>query len=177
MDDRSEPEEFGDELAGELERESGARGGRPTLYTRALADEVLLLIAVDEQSLRSACDSAGVKPGTFCGWVVDDVDGLAERYLRAKKIRAHQRFDELIEISDDATAEVARSALKVSTRQWVLARMLRNEFGDKIELDASDKLTAAFSGACDKLAGLLGGEGPESAAEGEAESAPQGGEA
>lgn len=122
--------------------------GRPSSYTRELADAILHSIAVDAMSLRHACATHDVPPGTFCGWVVDDVDGLSERYRRARRIKAHSRLDEMFEIADNTADDfifedgklvmnreaIQRSQLRVATRQWALARELRDEFGEKVEL-------------------------------------------
>lgn len=164
--------------------------GRPSTYDRATADGILIGIAEAEMSLREACFLVtterypdGLPPGTFCGWVVDDVDGLSERYMRAKRIRAHGMLDELVSIADASQDDfsetigkggrlkvsfnseaVARSALKVSTRQWVLARILRDELGDKVQIDAGAGLLAV-AGAAERLAAKLGSFGAPSGTE------------
>ena len=148
------------------------RMGRPTKYSRRVADAILLDIAVGEHSLRHACAAHGVPPGTFSGWVVDDVDGLAERYMRARRIRAHGWADEIIEIADfkgDDFVEtdrgvafnreaVQRSSLKVDTRKWLLSKMLRDEFGEKVQVNGTLGLDVA--GASDSIIEKLGGKPP-----------------
>lgn len=156
--------------------------GRPSTYTRDLADSILTDIAAGEMSLRHACAQHGVAPGTFCGWVVDDIDGLSERYRRARQIRAHGRVDEMYEIADNASKDfsfeegrlicdreaIARSQLRVSVRQWELARMLRNEFGDKVEVGGTIGIDVAGAaiGLAEKLGGGDPARGPEGAAPG-----------
>src|SRR5262245_36300272 len=108
--------------------------GRPSTYTREKADAVLALIIDADQprSLRDACKEVGLKAGTFCGWVVEDHDGLAERYKRAQQVRANILADEIIAISDDGSLDyvatedggervdhehIQRSKLRVDTRK------------------------------------------------------------
>lgn len=157
------------------------RAGRPRTYTRKVADAILLDIAEGEHSLRHACASHGVPPGTFCGWVVDDIDGIAERYMRARKIRAHGLADEIIEIADfkgDDFVEtergvafnreaVQRSALKVDARKWLLSKMLRDEFGEKVQ--HSGEIGLDITGATDSLVAKLGGGPAKERAPGETE--------
>jgi hypothetical protein len=182
--------------------EEAARTGRPSTYDKATADAILMGMAVEELSLRHACASVrtetypnGVPPGTFCGWVVDDHDGLADRYMRARRIKAHGLIDEMIDIADDAEDDfietigkagqlkvrfnkeaVARSSLRVQTRQWALARMLRNEFGEKLQVDGT--IAHDFvAGARERLIAKLGGAGPAPGAEAPAAAAPPSGKA
>lgn len=175
------------------ERGEDNRGGRPTLYTRELADSVLALIVVEAMSLTAACEAVCVKKGTFLGWVVDDIDGLFNRYQRSKKIRAWARIEEIGDIADDGSNDwmeqedkkgnisivlnrehVARSELRVKTRQWEASKILRNEFGDKLEIGG--ELALKLKGAREQLAGLLGGEDPEGGTPGAPESTGEGGQ-
>lgn len=120
--------------------------GRPSTYTRETADAVIALMVADEpQSMREACKALGVAPGTFAGWVVEDHDGLAERYARAMQVRATVLADEIVEIADDSRQDtdeegrpnhehIQRSRLRVDTRKFVLAKVLPRIWGDKVQL-------------------------------------------
>lgn len=162
-------------MAGDPEILPAIYAGRPSTYDRHTADGILIGIAEGEMSLREACSQistptypTGLPKGTFLGWVVDDRDGLSDRYMRARQIRAHGLIDELVEIADDAREDfelgekgwtfngkaVARASLRVSTRQWVLSRMLRDEFGEKVEHTGT--IAHNFAGAGDSLAAKLG---------------------
>lgn len=123
--------------------------GRPTVYTRAIADLICKRIA-SGMSLRQACADEDIPPAsTVRGWVVDDIDGFAERYTRARMLLAEHWADELVEIADDSSRDmvltkegekldsehVQRSRLRVDTRKWIIARMLPKVYGDKIDLN------------------------------------------
>ena len=136
-------------------------------YNRAKVDVILMRIAVDGMSLRAACEEHDLSHGTFSEWIVDDVDGLADRYARAQKARAHVLADEIIEIADDGTNDtyvdekgqtrvdqdhIQRSRLRVDTRKWVLAKVLPKVYGEKVEVDAGPNALAALSEAKTTLA-------------------------
>src|SRR5690242_11467525 len=84
--------------------------GRPSSYSREIADKVIALIidANEPRSLREACKEIGVAAGTFCGWVVSDFDGIADRYLRAQQVRAQIMADEIVGIADDSSKDKDR---------------------------------------------------------------------
>lgn len=86
---------------------------------------------------------------TFYNWLDED-KSLFDRYARAKIIRAHYIFDEILEIADNTDEDtlinnkgqqyenkewVNRSRLKVDARKWELSKMLPKEFGDKMEIN------------------------------------------
>ena len=75
--------------------------GRPTKYDAEKATAVLVGF-MERGHVGAACNAAGVKPSTFRNWVYDDREGLAERYMRAKQVRAMVLLDECLEIADDS---------------------------------------------------------------------------
>ena len=123
--------------------------GRPTVYTREVADLICRRMA-GGMSLRQACADDGIPPAsTVRGWVVDDVDGFAERYARARMLLAEHWADELVDIADDSASDwiqtsdgerlnsdhVQRSRLRVDTRKWIVSKMLPKVYGDKLDLN------------------------------------------
>lgn len=135
--------------------------GRPTKYDREKVDAALVAIA-EGTKVAVACAEQGFSRGAFHLWVVDDVDGLSERYRRAREAKAWGAVDEIIDIADDATEDfvtdekgtkrldrehVQRSALRVSSRQWVGEKVLRHAFSSKDELAVSGAVDVAGAGA------------------------------
>ena len=56
----------------------------------------------------------------------------------AKKDRAEFHFEEMFVIADTVTAEaaeVAKARLQIDTRKWALARMDKDRYGDKTQID------------------------------------------
>lgn len=126
--------------------------GRPPRYSPELASKVLARLAEGE-SLTAICrDPKMPSRTTVTAWVVDDVDGFADGYARARLVSYERMADELIEISDDSSADkivdaggrevidheaIARSRLRVDTRKWLLAKMLPKIYGDRVHAELS----------------------------------------
>ena len=79
-------------------------------------------------------------------WVLQDTNGLRDRYNQAREIGYMCMADDMIEIADDSAADwievdgerrvnkevVQRSRLRVDTRKWMLAKALPKIFGDRV---------------------------------------------
>lgn len=137
--------------------------GRPSKYTRQLADEICHRISGGE-TLTSICTDGHMPTRqTVLQWKRDDLDGFSLRYVRAREEQWELWSDELIDISDDARNDwmekhvgreetitvlnkeaVDRSKLRVDSRKWLLTKLDRNTFGDKIE--QTHKTDEAFLG-------------------------------
>jgi len=124
-------------------------------YNRAIADRLLGMMA-EGCTLKEACrtlraenPTAPAAP-TVRDWVVQDIDGIAERYARARDALMMHWADEIVEAADDATNDyvtrlrrdgipevaldrehVQRSALRVDARKWLLSK-LHPQFAEKI---------------------------------------------
>ena len=104
------------------------------------------------KSLRSVIRDAkkGSLPAisTFLGWVGED-ENMQKQYARAMEIRSEILFDEILDISDEANADVSiapdgkikvngesvqRSKLRVDARKWALAKMNPKKYGDKVDV-------------------------------------------
>ena len=127
--------------------------GRPTLYTREVASEILDRLAEGE-SLNSICrDDKMPAARTVRGWRYDDVDGFSPRYTRARAMHVDHKIDELLDISDNGTNDwmkrndpenpgyiengesIRRSQLRSENRKWLAARLLRDQYGDKATVE------------------------------------------
>lgn len=126
--------------------------GRPSKYTPKLADEICERLS-GGQTLTSIClDSHMPERQTVLGWKRDDVDGFSLRYARAREEQRELWSDELIDISDDGRNDwmereigkdktivvlnkeaVERSKLRSDNRKWLLTKLDRGTYGDKIE--------------------------------------------
>ena len=140
----------------------GKERGRPTKYSKALADRICERLA-EGRSLREVCREPDMPhEATVRGWAVKDKDGFFTHYTQAREIGYHAMADELLEISDDGRNDfierlenderpnwyeyqaehVQRSRLRVDTRKWMLSKALPKIYGDRlaVEHDVSDKL-------------------------------------
>lgn len=136
-------------------------GGRPSIYSDALALEVCNHIA-SGLSLRSIEQMPGMPSrASVFNWVLEDRQGFATIYARARELQLECEADEIVDIADDGSNDftertnsngdttevfsreaVERSKLRVATRQWRLSRLMQGKYGDKIE--QTHKGDAAF---------------------------------
>jgi hypothetical protein len=140
------------------------RGQQP-VYTQKAANTICKGLSAGG-SLRQVCADENVpSESTVRGWVVDDREGFAAQYTRAREIGYHMMADELLGIADDGTNDytktddgerlnaehVQRSRLRLDTRKWLLSKALPKIYGDKITHDGKIGLTVIIP---DEDAGL-----------------------
>lgn len=145
------------------------RGGQ-TKYTRQLADEICDRLSEGE-TLTSICAEDHM-PNRQCvlAWKRADIDGFAIRYARAREEQRELWSDELIDIADDARNDwmerqvaggevitvinkeaVDRSKLRADTRKWLLTKLDRATYGEKVE--QTHKGDEAFLGLWSRMGG------------------------
>ena len=119
------------------------------MYTQEVADRICAGLA-EGKSLRAVCEAPGMPAeSTVRAWALDDVEGFAAQYARAREIGYERLADELLEIADtpkpgiktktDGKGEVETSdgdmiehrRLQVDARKWMLAKMLPKKYGDR----------------------------------------------
>jgi hypothetical protein len=130
--------------------------GRPSTYSDEMAELICQRLAAGEP-LRVICREPDMPPeSTVRTWALDDVNGFAARYARAREIQAHKMAEELLEIADDARNDwmeaqddkggeayrlngehVQRSRLRSDNRKWLLSKMLPKFYGDKLDVDST----------------------------------------
>lgn len=122
------------------------------MYTKDIADKICSGLA-DGKSLRAVCEQAGMPAeSTVRAWALDDVEGFAAQYARAREIGYDRLGDELLEIADTPqvgiktktnekgeieTTEgdmIEHRRLQVDSRKWMLSKMLPKKYGDKTTL-------------------------------------------
>lgn len=109
-----------------------ASRGRPSKFTKVLADAICARLA-DGETLRAICRDKDMPPeSTVRTWALDNKDFYAQ-YARAREIGYQGLADELTEIADDTKGDPARDRLRVDTRKWLLSKALPKVYGDKIE--------------------------------------------
>lgn len=127
-------------------------------YTRGLANKILTRLA-DGESLKAICRDEGMPAfQSVRRWVIDNKDGFAEKYARARDLGLDVMADEILEIADqqivgerkktrsDGTTEtttgdiVERSKLKVDARKWYLSKLAPKRYGEQMrhELTGQD---------------------------------------
>jgi hypothetical protein len=127
--------------------------GRPSVYTPEIADEICERLAAGE-SLVAICQADHMPPeSTVRGWAIDDREGFAAKYARARQSQALRWAEEILAIADDGTNDVTvdedgnprtdhdaiqRSRLRVDTRKWLLSKVLPKVYGEKVAVAHTD---------------------------------------
>ena len=89
----------------------------------------------------------------LCHWLTKNEHSVAECYSRAREARSDHIAREIFEIADNADenspAGVNKARLQVAARQWYLAKLHPEKYGDHIEVTGKGgaPLTAAAVGA------------------------------
>lgn len=136
--------------------------GRPSIYSDELAETICRRIAEGE-SLSRICSDPGMPTATTVReWDRRDRDGFSARYARAREEQADRYFDEVADIADGAaeaaealaleaeareedpkraaeayrrtySEEIQARKLRIDSRKWMLARMNRTKYGDRVD--------------------------------------------
>lgn len=131
--------------------------GETSSYTPEVARDICEQLATGK-TLREICRAEGMPPeSTVRLWALDDREGFAAHYTRAREIGYHAMADDLLEIADDGRNDwmtrnsddgagwavngehMQRSRLRVDTRKWMLSKALPKVYGDKLELGGTGK--------------------------------------
>lgn len=114
---------------------SARAGGRSTLRSEKLVEEILARLALGE-SLRSICRAAGMPDeSTVRLWAIEDRDGFAARYARARDLGLDALADALLAIPDEA-ADAPSGRLRFEVLRWYLSKLAPKRYGDRVEAAA-----------------------------------------
>ena len=130
--------------------------GRPSDYGPEIANTICERLA-DGESLREICrDDAMPAKSTIMIWLGLHEE-FADQYARAREAQADHIFDEILDISDDATNDwmtrrqgeeiitvadhehIARSKLRVDSRKWMAGKLAPKKYGEKQLIEATGK--------------------------------------
>ncbi|MEX2741098.1 terminase small subunit protein [Rhizobium mongolense] len=162
--------------------------GRPTKYTETLADAICEQIA-DGTSLRRICkDESMPAKSTVFAWLADPShEEFRTKYAYAREAQADSLVDDMTDIADDGSNDwmekrdgegeaigwrengeaMRRSALRISTRQWIAEKLKPKKYGSKLDLNVSGKLETVPEDQIDaRITELLGKAGVDAAAGG-----------
>lgn len=133
-----------------------AKGGRPSLFSDALAAKICGRLALGE-SLRSICRDAKMpNASTVFDWLAKH-EKFAEQYARAREAQADALADEITDIADDASNDwmernqpdnpgwqfngeaARRSQIRIDARKWVASKLKPKKYGDKLSAELSGK--------------------------------------
>ena len=134
-------------------------------YSTDQKEEILHKIFVkisNGSSARQAIIQSEINNSTFFEWLQKDTSKqYAESYTRACEIRAEKLTDEILQIADEANADIVgvdektgkpivngeainRSRLKVA-RKWLAGKLAPKKYGDKIDVTSKGESIQAPS--------------------------------
>lgn len=114
--------------------------GRPEIYTDALAEKVLGLIAGGDdepKSLHEICKEAWAPGHTSVFKWLKENKGFADKYARARELQADWYFDQMDKIARDCGythEDIGRARLQIDTLKWKLSKMIPKKYGDKLDV-------------------------------------------
>jgi len=134
-------------------------GGRPAIYSSALADKICERLAEGESLVQICKDDKMPGRATVMRWLEDSSPVKVEfrdKYARAREAQAEKYAAEIVEIADEtvieatylgeevrldvSSAAVARNRLRVDARKWIAAKLLPKKYGDKLAIGGADDL-------------------------------------
>lgn len=122
--------------------------GRPSKYTKELADLICKRISTSSMGIKRLCDAYDDMPSydTIFEWISLH-QYFSIQYAKAKSNQAHVFAEEIIDLSAKSdndllvnpitgeekpnTAAIMRHRLMIDTRKWVAAKMLPKLYGDR----------------------------------------------
>jgi hypothetical protein len=120
-----------------------------------LADQICDQLA-GGMTLRELCRAKAMPDErTVRRWALDDKEGFAEKYSRAREIGYQSMADEMLEIADDGSNDwmlrkesgkelhvlngehIQRSRPRLDTRKWLLSKALPKIYGDRLPVESN----------------------------------------
>ena len=108
--------------------------------------------------LLHACDTLGLNVRTVYGWIERDAEFRAD--MEAARAIGYDRIaEDILRIADDISGDeatdgrgnrkmdaefVQRSRVKIDARRWLLSKWHRNRYGDKLEVETTNR-TASYT--------------------------------
>lgn len=130
--------------------------GRPTKYTKKLADEVCSQLA-DGNSMRTVCTPEDMPDkSTVFRWI-RKYDEFRDQYTIAKEEGVEAWAEESMDIADNGSNDwmvthdkdnegykvngehIQRSRLRIETRKWYASKLKPKKYGDKIQQEITGK--------------------------------------
>lgn len=128
--------------------------GRPSIFSKDMADSILDRIS-DGESLRRICaDDAMPGQTTVYRWLRENEE-FRQQYACARELQADTLFDETLDIADDGSNDwmerrddqggnmgwkengeaIRRSQLRIDTRKWIAGQLRPKVYGPRVQQD------------------------------------------
>lgn len=138
-------------------------GGRPTKYTKELADTICELLAMGDSMRTISKDESMPAMSTLFKWLREHQE-FSEQYAKAKLESIDAMAEELLDIADNGANDymerqnsdgstyevyngdaVQRSRLRVDTRKWLMSKMKPKKYGDKLDVTSAGERLGEIS--------------------------------
>ena len=115
------------------------KGGRPSLYTEELADDICRLIA-DGETLTNICKMPDMPPRmTVYDWL-EAHEGFRAKYARARDIQADAMDDLILKTASETTNDSYRpDQVRIGAYQWRAARLKPRVYGQLKQDDKNEE--------------------------------------
>lgn len=155
-----------DDVKTEPERKAPKKKGRPSKYNETLAKKICLALA-SGKSLASICREEGMPSKvTVLNWALNPEHEFFNRYERARALQVHSLVDEIPDIADDGRNDYVeklnedgevigftvnhensnRSKLRIQAREWLAEKILRQQYGNKVDHEVTGNIGVGFLG-------------------------------
>lgn len=128
--------------------------GRPTKYTKELAELICERIATSNRGIVSICESDDTPDYVTVRRWINSNEEFRNMYARAKEDQADYLADEMIRISDTelrtdteysggensgitTSDNVQRSRLMIESRKWLAMKLKPKKYGDRLDVEHS----------------------------------------
>lgn len=130
-------------------------GGRPSLYTEELAEEICTRLAHGETLINICRDDHMPTTTTVNLWAIKN-DEFSAMYARAREQQAWFWAEETLHIADETQFDMTedengkpimnwehmkRSQLKIDTRKWIVTKIAARVFGDRVTQEHTGQVT------------------------------------
>jgi len=121
------------------------KGGRPTIYTQALVDEICERLAHGETLRKMILDDHMPAQKTIYRWLESN-ESFRQQYTQARVKQADYYAEMIVdEAFDSHDASIGR--LRMDALKWAASKIAPKKYGDKIELESNNNqnLTLSFN--------------------------------
>ena len=121
------------------------KGGRPTIYTQAIADEICERLAHGETLRKMVLDEHMPPAGTIYRWL-DSNESFRDQYAQAR-VRQADYYAEMIIDESFGAHDASIGRLRMDALKWASSKIAPKKYGDKIELESNNNqnLTLSFT--------------------------------
>jgi hypothetical protein len=121
------------------------KGGRPTIYNQAIADEICERLAHGETLRKMVLDEHMPPAGTIYRWL-DSNESFRDQYARAR-VRQADYYAEMIIDESFGAHDASIGRLRMDALKWASSKIAPKKYGDKIELESNNNqnLTLSFT--------------------------------